>query len=221
MKNNVIIAIGRQFGSGGHEIGNKLATRLDIPLYDRNLIRMAAEEMEISSKTVETVDETGINKFVAYYTSPPYDYASYYSQYINNPDFAQPLSEQVYNTQTNIIKKLAERSSCVIVGRCADYILADHPGIISVFITADKDARAKRIAWKYNLSERKAADKIKKIDRERKYYYETHTGLKWGSSDACQLILNVTKLGMDEAVDYLALLYEQKMKKLNPETEEM
>ena len=217
MKNNVIIAIGRQFGSGGHEIGNKLSSRLDIPLYDRNLIRMAAEEMEISDKTVETVDETGINKFIAYYTSPPYDYASYYSNYINNPDFAQPLSEQVYSTQSKIIKKLAERSSCIVIGRCADYILAGNPGLISVFITADKDARTKRIAWKYDISERKAADRIKKIDRERKYYYETHTGQDWGASSSHQVILNVSRLGTEQAVSYLEQLYKMKYAELNPE----
>ena len=180
---------------------------------------MAAEEMNISDKTVETVDETGINKFVAYYTSPPYDYASYYSNYINNPDFAQPLSEQVYSTQAKIIKKLAERSSCIVIGRCADYILENNPGLISVFITADKDARTKRIAWKYDISERKAADRIKKIDRERKYYYETHTGRDWGVSSSHQVILNVSRLGTDLAVSYLAKLYETKLNELNPADE--
>lgn len=212
MANNVIITIGRQFGSGGHEIGNKLANKLDIPLYDRNLVKMAAEELKISDSAVESVDEIGLNRFLTYYASAPVDYTSYY---LENEDLGQPLSQQVYFAQAKLIKKLADRSSCVMVGRCADYILADEPGLLNIFITADKEERIARIAKKYGISDKKAADKIKKVDRERRYYYEFHTGEDWGSTEAHQMILNSSTLGIDRTVDILAAIYKELDQKLN------
>lgn len=207
MTNHIIVTIGRQFGSGGHEIGNRLAERLDIPLYDRNLVNMAAEQMKISPDAAEEVDETGLNRFLAYYASAPVDYSSYY---MTNIEMGQPLSEQLYQVQSEIIKKLADRSSCVIVGRCADYLLAGEPGLINVFITASKEDRVKRISEKYGLSERKAADRIKKIDRERRYYYELHTGKDWGSIESHDLLLNVSTMGIEGAVKALEALYKAK-----------
>lgn len=207
MTNHIIVTIGRQFGSGGHEIGNRLAERLDIPLYDRNLVNMAAEQMKISPEAARDVDETGLNRFLAYYAAAPVDYTSYY---MTSFDMGQPLSEQLFQVQSDIIKKLADRSSCVIVGRCADYLLADAPGLINVFITASKEDRIKRIAEKYELTERKAADRIKKIDRERRYYYELHTGKDWGSIESHDILLNVSTMGIDGAVDTLEALYKAK-----------
>ena len=139
MTTHKIITIGRQFGSGGHEIGNLLATRLDIPLYDNNLVRMAAEKMDIREETAKAIDETSLNSFVSSYLITPMGYSSY----INSEEYVQPLSEQMYELQTEIIKKLAERGPCVIVGRCADYILKDNPNCINVFICADRADRIK------------------------------------------------------------------------------
>lgn len=207
MTNHIIVTIGRQFGSGGHEIGNKLAERLDIPLYDRNLVNMAAEQMKISPDAAEEVDETGLSRFLAYYASVPVDYSSYY---MTNIEMGQPLSEQLYQVQSEIIKRLAGRSSCVIVGRCADSLLADEPNLINVFITASKEDRVKRIVEKYGLTERKAAERIKKIDRERRYYYELHTGKDWGSIESHDMLLNVSAMGIEGAVDALEALYKAK-----------
>ena len=207
MTNHIIVTIGRQFGSGGHEIGNKLAERLDIPLYDRNLVNMAAEQMKISPDAAEEVDETGLSRFLAYYASVPVDYSSYY---MTNIEMGQPLSEQLYQVQSEIIKRLAGRSSCVIVGRCADSLLSDEPNLINVFITASKEDRVKRIVEKYGLTERKAAERIKKIDRERRYYYELHTGKDWGSIESHDMLLNVSAMGIEGAVDALEALYKAK-----------
>lgn len=207
MTNHIIVTIGRQFGSGGHEIGNKLAERLDIPLYDRNLVNMAAEQMKISPDAAAEVDETGLSRFLAYYASVPVDYSSYY---MTNIEMGQPLSEQLYQVQSEIIKRLAGRSSCVIVGRCADSLLADEPNLINVFITASKEDRVKRIVEKYGLTERKAAERIKKIDRERRYYYELHTGKDWGSIESHDMLLNVSAMGIEGAVDALEALYKAK-----------
>ncbi len=199
-----IITIGRQFGSGGHEIGNLLATRLDIPLYDNNLVRMVAKKLDIREQTAQAVDETTLNGFLSGYTLPHVEY----SPDINEAEVTQPLNEQVFQLQTEIIRKFADRGPCVIVGRCADYVLRDYENCIGVFICADMEDRIERIAKRYDMSERKAADKIKKIDRERKNYYESHTGREWGSTDTHQIILNVSRLGMEKAVDVLEMIYK-------------
>ena len=101
-----------------------------------------------------------------------------------------------------------------MVGRCADYVLREEPGLINVFIVANKSDRKKRISEKYELSERKAADQMKKIDRERRYYYDLHTGRDWGCAESHQMVLNVSMLGMERAVDVLAALFEAKKKEL-------
>ena len=159
MAKHVVVTIGRQFGSGGHEIGNLLAERLDIPLYDNNLVRMAAERLGIREATVQTVDETTLNSFLTGYVLAPLDYSSSFQAV----ECTQPLNEQVYDLQCEIIRKLAAKGSCVMVGRCADYVLKDQTECLNVFIYAEKEDRIKRIAQRYDLSERKAADKIKEF----------------------------------------------------------
>ncbi len=203
MTEHKIITIGRQFGSGGHEIGNMLATRLDIPLYDNNLVRMAAQKLDIREETARAVDETTLNSFLTGYVIAPMEYRDS----IRSEEYTKPLNEQVYGLQTQIIQKLSQRGPCVIVGRCAGYILKEQTNCIDVFICADTDDRVKRIANRYDLSEKKAADKIKRIDRERKYYYECHTGLGWGSALSHQILLNVSRLGMEGAVNVLEMMY--------------
>lgn len=176
MAKQVVVTIGRQFGSGGHEIGNLLAERLDIPLYDNNLVRMAAEKLGIREATVQTVDETTLNSFLTGYVLAPLDYSSSFQAV----ECTQPLKDQ---------------AEC-----------------LNVFIYAEKEDRIKRIAQRYDLSERKAADKIKRIDRERKSYYEFHTGSDWGSIEAHQMLLNVSKLGVEGTMDVLEAICRRKMK---------
>ncbi|HJB86508.1 AAA family ATPase [Mordavella massiliensis] len=199
MTEHRIITIGREFGSGGHEIGNLLATRLDIPLYDNNLIRMVAEKLDIREETARAVDETTLNSFLAGFIFEPIEESSR----LNGTEYVPPLTQQVYELQCDIIRKLAERGPCIIVGRCADFVLRDHKNCINVFICADWEDRVERIAAKYDISQRKAADKIKKMDRERRNYYESHTGQEWGSIDSHHMLLNVSRLGMDRTVDIL------------------
>lgn len=199
MTEHRIITIGREFGSGGHEIGNLLATRLDIPLYDNNLIRMVAEKLDIREETARAVDETTLNSFLAGFIFEPIEESSR----LNGTEYVPPLTQQVYELQCDIIRKLAERGPCIIVGRCADFVLRDHKNCINVFICANWEDRVERIAAKYDISQRKAADKIKKMDRERRNYYESHTGQEWGSIDSHHMLLNVSRLGMDRTVDIL------------------
>ncbi len=194
-----IITIGREFGSGGHEIGNLLATRLDIPLYDNNLIRMVAEKLDIREETARAVDETTLNSFLTGFVLDPIEQSSR----LNGTEYVPPLTQQVYELQCDIIRRLADRGSCIIVGRCADYVLRDHKNCINIFICAGLEDRVSRIARKYDISERKAADKIKRMDRERRNYYESHTGQEWGSIESHHMLLNVSRLGIERAVDLL------------------
>ena len=198
-----IITISRQFGSGGHEIGEKLADRLGIPLYDNQLVCMAAEELGYTEESVGRADESALNSFITAYSSVPVSYASF----INTASYMPSLDMKVYQKQSEIIFALAEKGPCVIVGRCADYILRDKVDCINVFICAEKADRIKRIAERYNLTEKKAADRIRKTDRERKFYYETYTGLEWGSIYSHQALLNASLLGIDKIVDLLELAY--------------
>lgn len=203
MSGHKIITIGRQFGSGGHEIGLKLAGRLRIPLYDRRLVSMAAEELGVKKSDVERVDESSLNSFVSGYTVSP----GVYLEFISASSYTQSFDEKVYRKETEIIRKLAEKGPCVIVGRCADYILKDQADCINVFICADKEDRKKRIAELYDLSEKKAAERMRRTDKARRYYYEMHTGQDWGSISSHQMLFNVSMLGIDRIVDLLELMY--------------
>lgn len=203
MAEHKIVTIGREFGSGGHEVGNRLATRLDIPLYDNNLIRMVAEKLDIGEETAKALDETTLNSFLKGFVLDPIEKTSQ----TKGTEYIPPLNQQVFELQSDIIRKLADRGPCVIVGRCADYLLRENPNCMNVFICAEWEDRVKRIAEKFDISERKAAEKIKRMDRERRYYYESHTGLEWGSIDSHHLLLNVSRLGIERAVDILEKIY--------------
>lgn len=132
-----------------------------------------------------------------------------YNDFMANAEFYAPVGRNLYAVQSAIIKKHAQKGSCVIVGRCADYVLKDYPGCINVFICASKEDRKNRVMDKYHLSERKATEKMKKIDRERKYYYETYSGKEWGSIQSHQILMNSSLLGKEKIVEYLAALYKE------------
>lgn len=204
MTDHTIITIGRQFGSGGHEIGNRLAERLDIPLYDHNLIRMAAKELKVSDVEASRVDETVLGRFLSAYVASSGDYRTFMSA----EAYGKPLSDRMYDKQTEIIKKLADRSPCIFVGRCADYVLGDYTNCINVFIHAYKDDRIRRIMNVYKLSEKKAWDEIKRVDKERRLYYETRTGREWGSIESHEMLFNVSLLGVDGVVDAMEAIYK-------------
>lgn len=203
MTGHKVITIGRQFGSGGREIGQRLSEKLDIPLYDHRLVSMAAEQLGVRKEDAERVDESSLNSFVSSYTITP----GMYVDFINAASYVQSFDEDVYRKQSEIIRNLAQKGPCIIVGRCADYVLRDQADLINVFICAEKEDRKKRIAEIYGLTERKAAERIRKTDRERRFYYEMHTGLEWGSINSHQMLLNVSMLGMDRIVEILAMIY--------------
>lgn len=201
--NKKIIVIGRQFGSGGHEIGEKLAKELKIPFYDKRLVEDAAAELGINSTEAEPFDEKAISQFViAYAARHKYEYSLYTGNY------EEVSTDRLFQQQQKIIKELAKQGSCVIVGRCADYILRERGDVLSVFVSADFESRIERIMNKYHMSEKQAEKVILKKDKERKTYYKQHTGQKWGNSKNYHMVLNTGLLGTDEIVDILKKIYQ-------------
>lgn len=210
MKKNIIITIGRQFGSGGHEIGNQLATRLNLPLYDNNLMRMAAKELKLDEDTAKEVDEKKLGSFFDGYGVS----IGNYTAFMQSEEGIAPVGERMYEQQSALIKKLAKNSSCIIIGRCADYILGDYSHCVNVFIYAYEEERIRRIMRIYNLTEKQAKEKIKKVDKERKRYYEVHTQRKWGSIESHQILLNSSLLGLEGTVDVLEGIYRKKQEEV-------
>ena len=205
MMQHTIITIGRQFGSGGHEIGNRLAERLDIPLYDHNLIRMAAQELRISNEDATKVDETVLGRFLSAYASGSIEYRVF----MNSDESGKTLTDRVFERQCAIIRKLAEEGPGIFVGRCADYVLGDYTNCINTFIYAYKDDRVRRIAKLYKLTEKQAADRIRKTDRARKTDYESRPGREWGGIEANGMMFNASLLGIDGVVDSLEAIYRR------------
>lgn len=194
-----IITIGRQFGSGGHEIADRLSKELSIPMYDRDLVEMAADKLGLSEITVEEVDESIFNTFLSAY------------RYNGLAPRRMPLNDCTYEAQCSIIASLAKKGPCIIVGRCADYILQNTPECISIFLCASIEDRRNRIMERYHISKKEAEISIKRTDNRRKHYYETYTGQKWGSSDSYQLLLNVSRLGMGQTINVIKHFYELPM----------
>lgn len=195
---NLIITIGRQCGSGGREIGNRLAEKLNIKCYDKELLTLAAKQSGLCKELFETHDERPTNSFLYSLVMDTYSMGYTTSSFLD-----MPLNHKVFLAQFDTIKKLAEEESCIIVGRCADYALADHPNRTSVFISADMDAKIERISELYDMTKEKAKDTIIKTDKKRSNYYNYYSNKKWGDVGSYDLCLNSTRLGIEGTVDLI------------------
>lgn len=193
-----IITIGRQYGSAGHEIGEKLANALGIPFYDKNLLTRAAKESGYCEEMIKAHDERSTNSFLYNLVMDTYSFG-----YNSAGIIDMPISQKVFLAQFDTIKKIASEGPSVIVGRCADYALENNPNCLSIFIQADMDAKIKRISEKYNLSEGKAKEAIIKKDKQRAAYYNYYSTKKWGSSSTYDLCISSSVLGIDETVQVL------------------
>lgn len=209
MAANTVITIGRQFGSGGREIGMRLAEELGIKCYDKELLDRAAKESGICQELFEHHDEKPTNSFLYSLVMDTYSFGGY-----SSAAFADmPINHKVFLAQFDAIKKLAEEESCVIVGRCADYALAEYPGAVSVFIHADMDKRIRRIAKKYDLSDAAAKERIQKTDKKRASYYNYYTSKKWGDASEYNLCLDSGMLGVEGCVEMIKKAIELKKNK--------
>ncbi|MBQ6076454.1 MAG: cytidylate kinase-like family protein [Lachnospiraceae bacterium] len=199
---NTIITIGREFGSGGHEIGMKLAEELGIPFYDKLLVSMVSEEGEFAQKYLEEMDEK-----VDIHIAPFLATRSNYSLY------QMPVSDKVYFRQAQIIRELADKGSCVIVGRCADYILENRPELVRVFLYGDlKDRVARKEAMGLEITESDMTKHVQVTDRKRSRYYRNFTGQVWGAKENYDICLNTSVTGIDGAVAMLKTLVENRNK---------
>lgn len=194
-KTHTIITIGRQFGSGGREIGKRLADELGIEFYDKELLSRAAKDSKICKELFETHDEKPTNSFLYSLVMDTYS-MGFASGSVNE----MPLNHKIFLAQFDAIKKLAGEGPCVMVGRCADYALADCKDCFSVFVHADFDWRINRIAAKYNKTPKEARDIITKTDKSRASYYNYYTNKKWGSAKSYNLCIDSSKYGIDNTV---------------------
>ena len=196
---NKIYTIGREFGSGGREVGAKLAAKLGIKLYDKELLQQAAKDSGFCEEIFENHDEKPTNSFLYSLVMDTYSVSGYSAA----PFLDMPLNHKVFLAQFETIKKIAEKESCVIVGRCADYALSDNPDCINIFIHADLDVRIKNVSRNLNITENKARDIINKTDKQRASYYNYYTSKKWGDSKSYNLSLDAGKLGTDNCVEMI------------------
>ena len=196
---NKIYTIGREFGSGGREVGEKLAAKLGIKLYDKELLQQAAKDSGFCEEIFENHDEKPTNSFLYCVVMDTYSVSGYSAA----PFLDMPLNHKVFLAQFETIKKIAEKESCVIVGRCADYALSDNPDCINIFIHADLDVRIKNVSRNLNITENKARDIINKTDKQRASYYNYYTSKKWGDSKSYNLSLDAGKLGTDNCVEMI------------------
>ena len=198
----IIISIGRQYGSGGREIGKRLAKEFNIDFYDKELITLAAKESGFSEEILKENDENHNGSFL---------YSLVMGTYTGGNNL--PLNHKLFLAQFDTIKKLAEEKSCVIIGRCADYALEYNPNCVKVFIHADIDSRIKRAIEEYGVSPDKVEEVIKKTDKKRESYYNFYTGKKWGLMENYDITINSSFSGIDGAVRVIADLVKEKMNK--------
>ncbi len=198
-----VITIGRQFGSGGREIGEKLSKAYGINYYDRELLARAAKESGFCEEILQNHDERPTNSFLYNLVIDTYSFGYNSSAFVD-----MPISQKVFLAQFDTIKKVAEEGPCVIVGRCADYALDGRDNVINLFIYADDDFKIKRVMDIYDLDESKARDMINKKDKQRQSYYNYYTNRKWGKADTYDLCINSAVLGIDGSVKLIKQFVE-------------
>ena len=188
MSEQVIISIGREFGSGGHEIAEKLSERFGLDMYDVNLLREIAVEKNLDASALEKYDEVPKKRFISRNVRG----------YSNSPE------ENIANIQFEYLQKKAKGGkSFVVVGRCSEAILKEYKGLITIFILADRDKKIERLGEVRNMSPSEAEVAMNKYDKKRKEYHNYYCTGKWGDSRNYDISINSSKLGIDKTVDYL------------------
>lgn len=200
MSTNVVFTIGRQFGSGGRQVGKTLAQKLGIPFYDKELIAISARDSGLSEALFSNADEKATSSI-------------FYSLVMGNYPMASgalgvtemPLNDQLFLIQSKTIKRLASEGSCVIVGRCADYILRDMDNVVNVFIHADLKNRVERAVRVYEVPENKAEDVCLKTDKQRANFYNYYSDRKWGMCRTYDLSLDSGMLGIEGCAEQIIM----------------
>lgn len=193
-----VITIGRQYGSGGREIGAKLAKELGIPFYDKELLTIAARKSGICEEIFEHHDEKPTSSFL-------------YSLVMGNYSIDNmPINHKLFLAQFDAIRGIADEGPCVIIGRCADYALEDYSNCVNVFVHADIDERVRRATKEYGLAVAKAEENVIKMDKKRASYYNFYANKKWGSTENYHMTLDSGVLGIDKTVEVIKSYVEIK-----------
>lgn len=197
---NRIITIGRQFGSNGHLIGIALSERLGIACYDKNLIKLAAEHTDIPYEQLKLVDEK---------REKPWRYQVDEDSNIDRHYRYGHIDEILFNLQSKIIRDLAEKGDCIFIGRCANYVLRDYERCKNVYLYAPLDVRIATVMKRYKLDEKGAHSLVRKVDKDRAYYYNYYTDQNWNKMDTYDLSFDTSAFSIDEIVDMLEIIYNK------------
>lgn len=209
MKEKFVINIGRQLGSGGKAIGKLLAARLGVPLYDKQLIELAARESGLCPECFERVDEQpsrGLYATLLNYLRAPF------TGYEGGAAGNVLSGDALFKVQSDVIRGLAARQSCIFVGRCADYILRDEPRCVNVFITADRADRIARLCAELGIGADEAAALMERTDRSRAAYYDYYSSRVWGRAETYDLCLNSSALGVEGSAEFVLAFAAGKLK---------
>lgn len=205
MEEKYIISIGRQLGSGGREIAKKLGERLNIPVYDKKLLEVAAKETGIDASIFENADEKESNPFMR---------GVFVLKGIMN---SYPIGagscmdgDRLFEMQSEVMRNIVANESCIIIGRCAEYVLRDHPHIHSIFITADMCDRIRRIMENDGVNEQKAKEIAEKGDKKRRAYHDYYANSGWGIAETYDLCINSSRMGIDGCVDIIQQFIESR-----------
>lgn len=207
MPKKLIITIARQYGSGGREIGEKVAAALGIPLYDKEIIKDAAAQGDLHVDVIKKSEETAANSLL-------YTLAMGSNVFGASMAFGykMPLNDKLFILQSDIIKGYAKEGSCVVIGRCADYVLRDESNILRIFVFGDLDHRKERVMARHpDVKEGQVVDIISKTDKRRASYYNFYTGQKWGKFDNYDLTVNSSTLGIDGVVNSIVDIAKKMM----------
>ena len=191
-----VITIGRQLGSGGKSIGQQLSQRLNIPCYDKELIQLASRESGLGKEFFENFDEKNSFSFFG-------KYFGFRSGFMGNNEVNYLCNETLFKIQSDVIRDLAEKESCIFIGRCADYILRDKPNCLNIFIGADMKDRILRIKQSENITEKEAQERIRQCDKKRPAYYNYYSNKEWGKATSYDLCFNSSFLSIEEIVELI------------------
>lgn len=207
MSEHIVIALNRQYGCGGKEIGTKLAERLGIKLYDNDIIDLVAERTGIRKDYFEKVDEKPTDSFLYALAMNTFSVNS------NMNPFDHTLSsDRLFNKQAEVIKELAKEESFILIGRCGEYILRDMAQCISIYLCADMDYRVERISKMFNQTEKQAIRDINASDKKRDSYYSYYAGKDWKACTSYDLSIDTSAIGIDNAVDLIEHYTKLRMK---------
>jgi cytidylate kinase len=194
-----IVTMERQFASGGNEIGRRLAKKLGIEIHDRTILAEAAKRLDIPAIYIADLEETAPGSII-------FNLSKTALGGVKNKNTKNlPMSEKLFYEEKAIIEEIVQKGSCVIVGRCASYILKDNPDVLRVYVHADQEARIERAIKEEKLaSKAEAEEMLKKTDKKRSSFFNTHTGLNWSDMQNYDICLDSAKLGIDTCVNMLA-----------------